>query len=400
MKFQIYFLFFIIFFTANSIMGFANGLSCPIFVDRNEQVPLIFIGTLISKEYTDESVGRLDATFKITEVFKGNYTNQVTLATFEDDIWGIDFEEGSKYIVYAEYFNGILSIDPLCGGTLKITDENSELIKQLRNAIYESPVPTYSITSDLIRSQISNSEGMSLESMEFFRTLYFAKLVAEINESIQYLPDDVFFDSSNKDDFREILVSGDNNIYDLFSKSNFFYFDPKKNINNFYEATTKLSELKSKMDSSIGGNPSDDWILEENSQTSILVEIDYALYEYTKSVGENLNPVSVDDYDENWWHTIRIYQENAKLKLAYLCYLESVKQSPYEVQINFEIPECQTWLAKSFAPNKQIKVGMESDKVQCDEGLELIFKYTDNSPACVKPTTVEKLVERGWANTK
>ena len=35
----------------------------------------------------------------------------------------------------------------------------------------------------------------------------------------------------------------------------------------------------------------------------------------------------------------------------------------------------------------------------CKEGLELIFKTTDGSPACVKPITAEILIQRGWATS-
>lgn len=34
--------------------------------------------------------------------------------------------------------------------------------------------------------------------------------------------------------------------------------------------------------------------------------------------------------------------------------------------------------------------------VICKDGLQLIFKSTGGLPACVKPKTAEKLVERGW----
>jgi hypothetical protein len=36
------------------------------------------------------------------------------------------------------------------------------------------------------------------------------------------------------------------------------------------------------------------------------------------------------------------------------------------------------------------------DKIQCNDGLELIFKYSNSSPACVKFETIPKLIERGW----
>jgi len=52
---------------------------------------------------------------------------------------------------------------------------------------------------------------------------------------------------------------------------------------------------------------------------------------------------------------------------------------------------------KFISPKMQIFCEVPPDMVQCKEGLELIFKSTDGSPACVKPKTAEKLIERGWA---
>jgi len=49
-------------------------------------------------------------------------------------------------------------------------------------------------------------------------------------------------------------------------------------------------------------------------------------------------------------------------------------------------------------PRHQIQVGILPNEIQCKDGLELIVKSTDGSPACVKPLTAEKLVERGWAS--
>ncbi len=49
-------------------------------------------------------------------------------------------------------------------------------------------------------------------------------------------------------------------------------------------------------------------------------------------------------------------------------------------------------------PKQQVKNNVESTDISCNTGLVLIFKASDNSPACVKPSTVQKLVERGWAN--
>jgi len=49
------------------------------------------------------------------------------------------------------------------------------------------------------------------------------------------------------------------------------------------------------------------------------------------------------------------------------------------------------------SPKKQVSQGVTPMEVICKEGLELIFKLTNNSPACVKPSTIVKLIERGWA---
>ena len=48
-------------------------------------------------------------------------------------------------------------------------------------------------------------------------------------------------------------------------------------------------------------------------------------------------------------------------------------------------------------PLKQIKAGTEPANVTCTEGLELVLRFSDGDPACIKPSSVEKLIERGWA---
>ncbi len=54
--------------------------------------------------------------------------------------------------------------------------------------------------------------------------------------------------------------------------------------------------------------------------------------------------------------------------------------------------------AKSFSlsPLKQIERGTLPQNVICNEGLQLVFKSSNNLPACVKPSTAIKLIERGW----
>ncbi len=52
-------------------------------------------------------------------------------------------------------------------------------------------------------------------------------------------------------------------------------------------------------------------------------------------------------------------------------------------------------ISQHLSPKKQFESGINLENIICKEGLELIFKQ-NNSPACVKPSTAEKLIERGW----
>ncbi len=51
---------------------------------------------------------------------------------------------------------------------------------------------------------------------------------------------------------------------------------------------------------------------------------------------------------------------------------------------------------EEMSPRKQVAYGIASHEVTCKKGLKLIFKATDESPACVKSETAVKLIERGW----
>jgi plastocyanin len=52
---------------------------------------------------------------------------------------------------------------------------------------------------------------------------------------------------------------------------------------------------------------------------------------------------------------------------------------------------------KDESPLKQFKSGILPENTQCPPNLALVFKAKDGSPACVKYTTANILIERGWA---
>lgn len=51
---------------------------------------------------------------------------------------------------------------------------------------------------------------------------------------------------------------------------------------------------------------------------------------------------------------------------------------------------------KDESPFKQFKSGIAANDITCRQGLQLIFKFTDDTPACVTSQTKEKLLESGW----
>lgn len=82
--------------------------------------------------------------------------------------------------------------------------------------------------------------------------------------------------------------------------------------------------------------------------------------------------------------------------------LQLLKVEPYPTSIE-SIPEWDYVATMKFSkievlsPLKQVNNGVSLESITCKDKLELVFKSSNNSPACVKPETAEKLMERGWA---
>ena len=49
-----------------------------------------------------------------------------------------------------------------------------------------------------------------------------------------------------------------------------------------------------------------------------------------------------------------------------------------------------------MTPRAQMLAGLSANQVMCKEGFNLVIKSADGSPACVKASTVYKLIERSW----
>ncbi|HJS82827.1 MAG TPA: hypothetical protein VJ742_08360 [Nitrososphaera sp.] len=61
-----------------------------------------------------------------------------------------------------------------------------------------------------------------------------------------------------------------------------------------------------------------------------------------------------------------------------------------------EVLEAEIMEETVLSPLKQIKEGIVPENVVCKEGLELVFKL-NGEPACVKTTSIQKLIAWGWA---
>lgn len=55
---------------------------------------------------------------------------------------------------------------------------------------------------------------------------------------------------------------------------------------------------------------------------------------------------------------------------------------------------------QTLPPLVQLNYGVPAKDVKCKQGLQLVIKAEDGSPACVKPDTAQKLIERGWGTLR
>jgi hypothetical protein len=80
----------------------------------------------------------------------------------------------------------------------------------------------------------------------------------------------------------------------------------------------------------------------------------------------------------------------------------SSEETPTEEVPSEETPTEEvmvTMVDEVKSPKKQMNEGVEAGAVVCKEGLDLIIKVSTGSAACVKSSSVEILIARGWGST-
>lgn len=84
---------------------------------------------------------------------------------------------------------------------------------------------------------------------------------------------------------------------------------------------------------------------------------------------------------------------NKKLALGVTLIISVIFSVSSQIQNSF----ADSQLVATLPPLKQIKSGILARDVQCSQGLILVLKSENDSPACVKETSLAKLLSRGWA---
>ena len=65
--------------------------------------------------------------------------------------------------------------------------------------------------------------------------------------------------------------------------------------------------------------------------------------------------------------------------------------------ISYHTASAEEVIGDNMSPKKQVMSGVDVHEIQCKDGFELILKASDWSPACCKSSSVDTLIERGWA---
>lgn len=107
-------------------------------------------------------------------------------------------------------------------------------------------------------------------------------------------------------------------------------------------------------------------------------------------------------FDSTLWfarqdHISVMPTENLVYKFIKTGEYKVVIEKAYTTERTGEIITSDSFILTTYPPpKKQAQLGIPSDSINCNEGLELIFKHDLNNPSCVSSLTKKKLVERGW----
>lgn len=104
-------------------------------------------------------------------------------------------------------------------------------------------------------------------------------------------------------------------------------------------------------------------------------------------------------FQEHVEYVVYAYQHDAdsKLEVSLCSRTNTVENAAEDLEKLGEGIMAQPNNMTLFPPLKQYKMGSDGHEIECKSNLTLVFKNISETPACVKPSSVEKLIERGWA---
>jgi len=136
----------------------------------------------------------------------------------------------------------------------------------------------------------------------------------------------------------------------------------------------------------------------ENCERSVIIP---QLSAYVKSEIKNL--------PDNFCYIMMEYVHENSLRMTAFCKVQigqftygdiwSIKSDKDEIPTYCTIISDTTENGYEIflSPKSQMKLGIEPIDIICSQGFSVIEKHSGNSVACVKSSTVDKLIERGWA---
>lgn len=141
----------------------AFGLSCaaPNIAESFEESDVVFVGTVVSKEYLEPSDQRTliaESLFSIKESLKGVTQDQVTVSS-DEKFWGINFTIGSDYLVFADYYGEEIQ-SQLCGPTNLVKFSNIDLVRDISENNILAPLKQTS--SGINPENVVCKEGLEL----------------------------------------------------------------------------------------------------------------------------------------------------------------------------------------------------------------------------------------------
>ena len=107
--------------------------------------------------------------------------------------------------------------------------------------------------------------------------------------------------------------------------------------------------------------------------------------------GQEVDNVELNSNDESRTLSFPLHNDAKIIELI----TTHVGQFPQPVQCGVGNMEKESPYFRLLTPLKQIKNGISYDEIKCASNLNLIYRY-DGAPACVKPETKQKLIEREW----